>query len=285
MEYRHRQQKQTHTRIYKKRPLTLSPRVANNPILFVRIGVSSPSNNRNHVVHHHFVPLAVIDDTSSVGNNRFSVYSRRDWTTRVNFRLDLVGHGTKSSRIVRIRSVFGHGRVGEHVNLTARAAAITGAAGIRRGTRRVHVRAKSIRRLGGTGNVRHAPENMKKRYDTWTELCETRQRQTRHFTRTSTEQTIVSYLRIVRNEPLLLNKLVHPRVGTTVTAAGHVSRTIQNVLDRQVDLVTQSPASNLDAVSQRRKSTVRPTAAAILRNVLIQGVRQITDTVNVTPIK
>jgi hypothetical protein len=82
----------------------------------------------------------------------------RTWTTRVNLRLDLVRHGTKSSRIVRIRSVFRNGRVGKHINLTARAAAIAGAASIGSGTRRVHVRAKAIRRFGGTGNVRHATE-------------------------------------------------------------------------------------------------------------------------------
>jgi hypothetical protein len=80
----------------------------------------------------------------------------RTWTTSVNFRLDLVRHGTKTSRIIRIRSVFSHGRVGKDINLATRAAAITGATSIQGRTRRVHKGTKTVRRFGRTGNVRHA---------------------------------------------------------------------------------------------------------------------------------
>jgi hypothetical protein len=73
-------------------------------------------------------------------------------------------------------------------------------------------------------------------------------------------------------------------MGTTMTASGNISGTIQNVLNRQVDFVPQSLTGNLDAVRQRRKRAVRPTASTVLGNVLIEGMRQITDTVNVTPI-
>jgi hypothetical protein len=57
------------------------------------------------------------------------------------------------------------------------------------------------------------------------------------------------------------------------------------VLHRQVDLIAQSLASNLDAVSESRKSTVRPTASTILWNVLIETVREVAHAVNVAPAK
>jgi hypothetical protein len=43
--------------------------------------------------------------------------------------------------------------------------------------------------------------------------------------------------------------------------------------------------SNLDAVSESRKSTVRPTASTILWNVLIETVREVAHAVNVAPAK
>jgi hypothetical protein len=70
-----------------------------------------------------------------------------------------------------------------------------------------------------------------------------------------------------------------------VTATGHVAGTIQNVLNAQIDFVAQTFTGNLDAVRQRRECAVRPTAATVLGNVLIEGMRQVADAVNVTPIE
>jgi Tfp pilus assembly pilus retraction ATPase PilT len=42
------------------------------------------------------------------------------------------------------------------------------------------------------------------------------------------------------------------------------------VLDAEVDIGAGSVARNLDTIGERRQRTVRPAAAAILRNVLVQ---------------
>lgn len=71
-------------------------------------------------------------------------WSLQNSQERTNFRLDLVSDGTKASRIVRIRAVFGNGRVGKYVNLTASTGTVTGAARVLRGAGSVDKGTKPI---------------------------------------------------------------------------------------------------------------------------------------------
>jgi hypothetical protein len=67
--------------------------------------------------------------------------------------------------------------------------------------------------------------------------------------------------------------------------SGNAPTAIQYVLNRKVDFIALSLASNLDAIGQSTQRTVCPTRPAILWNVLIETVRQVRDTVNVSPRK
>jgi hypothetical protein len=58
------------------------------------------------------------------------------------------------------------------------------------------------------------------------------------------------------------------------------------VLNRQIDLVTRViGSSNLDAIRETGQGRVRPTASAVLRNVLVQGFGNVRPTVHVAPAK
>lgn len=67
--------------------------------------------------------------------------------------------------------------------------------------------------------------------------------------------------------------------------SSNVPTAIQYVLNRKVDFIALSLASNLDAIGQSTQRTVGPTGTAILWNVLIETVRQVRDAVNVSPRK
>ena len=70
-----------------------------------------------------------------------------------------------------------------------------------------------------------------------------------------------------------------------VARSGRLDATIQNELNAQINVVALTETSNLDAIGKARQGTVRPTAATILWQVLIQTVRQITHAIDVGPRK
>ena len=59
--------------------------------------------------------------------------------------------------------------------------------------------------------------------------------------------------------------------------------TVQNVLNAQINIITLTEASNLDAVGQTGKGTVGPAATAVLRHVLVERMGQVRDTIDIRP--
>jgi hypothetical protein len=70
---------------------------------------------------------------------------------------------------------------------------------------------------------------------------------------------------------------------SSVAASGIAA--IKNVLNRQVNVVTLTESSNLDAVRQGRHGSVSPTATAVLGNVLVERVREIANAIHVAPVE
>jgi len=60
--------------------------------------------------------------------------------------------------------------------------------------------------------------------------------------------------------------------------------TVQNVLNRQVNVDTLCLSGNFDAVSKSRNRAMRPAASAVLRYVLISTHRGIVDAIDVSPV-
>mmetsp|Transcript_8001 Transcript_8001/g.17565 ORF Transcript_8001/g.17565 Transcript_8001/m.17565 type:complete len:330 (-) Transcript_8001:200-1189(-) len=89
----------------------------------------------------------------------------------------------------------------------------------------------------------------------------------------------------VGNTGARLALLGHPLVRAVQRAAvaGANVGTVEDVLDRQLDVNALAATRNLDAVGKRRDGAMRPARAAILRNVLIQRWRAVVDAVLVAP--
>jgi hypothetical protein len=76
-----------------------------------------------------------------------------------------------------------------------------------------------------------------------------------------------------------------PGVISAMTATRHVTTTIENVLNGQVDVVALSKTSNLDTIRETAQRSMSPATTAILRNVLIERMRQERYAVDITPRK
>ena len=146
--------------------------------------------------------------------------------------LNFVSHGTKPIQRKRIRPILGHRRVGETINRIALARMITSATGIHGTALGVDMRTKAFCGLITTGDVRHAT--------------------------------------IVGNETILAHKLVDGRVRAAMAAPGHAATAIENVLDGQIDFIARGIPSYFDAICQGTEGPMRPAAAAVLREVLIE---------------
>ena len=83
----------------------------------------------------------------------------------------------------------------------------------------------------------------------------------------------------------LLDKLIDARMVTAIARSRHFGSTVENVLNGKVNIVALSLSSNLDAIRQTTQGTMRPTRATILRNVLIQAVRQVRGSIDIAPVK
>lgn len=69
-----------------------------------------------------------------------------------------------------------------------------------------------------------------------------------------------------------------------MATASDASSAIENILHRQIYFISHgSPSCNLDAIGKSAESTVGPTAAAILWNVLIEGFGSIGDAIDRLP--
>jgi hypothetical protein len=91
--------------------------------------------------------------------------------------------------------------------------------------------------------------------------------------------------RIVGNKAHLLDKLVRRNMISTMAGSCRLRTTVQYVLNTEIDIVSLSLASNLDTIRETGQGSVRPATSAILRNVLIETVRQVADAVHVAPVK
>ena len=65
----------------------------------------------------------------------------------------------------------------------------------------------------------------------------------------------------------------------------HFGTAVQDKLNAEVDVITLGIACNLDAISERGQGSVRPATSAILRNVLVQRLGQVTLAVDVSPVE
>jgi len=74
----------------------LSPRVADNPVLFAALSIRAPTNNRHNVVGALAVRV-ISEDAATVCNNRLSVNGGCHWTTNI-----CKGAKEKKSKEVRI---------------------------------------------------------------------------------------------------------------------------------------------------------------------------------------
>jgi len=68
------------------------------------------------------------------------------------------------------------------------------------------------------------------------------------------------------------------------TMAGASISTVENVLDRQVDVDSLSLACDLDAVTQGTHGAMGPAASTVLGNVLVERLGQEAGAVDVAPV-
>ncbi len=156
-----------------------------------------------------------------------------DLPTRINLCLDLVRHRSKSIRHIRIRSIFRYCSIRKSFQGTT-AISRTSATCIHGRASCVNAFAESFSRLTAARHVGHAG--------------------------------------VVWNKSFLLNEFVNPCSGTSMTRSSDTSSAIENVLHRQIDLITTTGtiAGNINAIRQRRQGSMCPTTSAILRNVLVE---------------
>jgi hypothetical protein len=186
-------------------------------------------------------------DATRILDNGFRVNRGRDRTTHKELRLNCV-----DDVFIQINhAVLDDGRVGKVINFGTRSShtgkGIARAAGIGRRTRRVELGTKSFRRFFTARHVRHAG--------------------------------------IVRNVSHLFNEFVRLRVVSSVTRSGCFGTAIENVLNAQINIVALTQTSNLDAIGETGQGSVRPAAAAVLGNVLIERMGQVAHAIDVAPVK
>ena len=90
--------------------ILLTPGVSNNPVHVSRFGICFPSNNAYNVVDHHVPDLGVVHASTCVLDERFSVDTRCNGTTGVDFTLQLVNN-VRTIEQVTVGSIFGNGGI------------------------------------------------------------------------------------------------------------------------------------------------------------------------------
>jgi hypothetical protein len=104
--------------------------------------------------HHHIPNLGIIYDTTGVVEYRFRIDTSSHGSTGIDFGLDFVHHSSKSSRKIRVGSVFCNGSVGEAVNGATVSRSVAGATRIEGTASSVNVGAKASFAVRAAGNVR-----------------------------------------------------------------------------------------------------------------------------------
>jgi hypothetical protein len=89
--------------------------------------------------------------------------------------------------------------------------------------------------------------------------------------------------RIVGDVPGLLDELVRAGMVPTMTASSVFGPAVEDELDRQVHVISLGVPCDLDPVSEGGECPVCPTTATVLRDVLIEGLGQVTHPVHVAP--
>ena len=90
---------------------------------------------------------------------------------------------------------------------------------------------------------------------------------------------------VVGNVSSVLNEFKGASVVTSVAWPGSFGTTIENELNRKIDVVTLCSTSNLDTISEGTDASMSPAWATVLRNVLVERVCQIGDTIHIGPAK
>lgn len=220
----------------------------NSPVFGTSGLIGAPSNNADNVVGFLIITI-VGEDSSSVLDDRLGINGGGNGTAAVNLRHDLVASSFNVIFIVIDQTVFGNSSVGEIINFgtsTAHATkCIASLTRIRCVAGSINVLANS---LGGF-------------------------RRTRNIRLTGVVGDISSRL----------NELIRRRVVSSVTATRHFRPAVQDKLNREVNIVALTFAGNLDTISKRGERSVSPTTSAILRNVLVQRMRQVADAIHIRP--
>eukprot|EP00968_Pinguiococcus_pyrenoidosus_P005381 scaffold344_cov235-Pinguiococcus_pyrenoidosus.AAC.7 len=212
-------------------------------------------------VPHDPVRHAVLDAPSDDGHDvvrhaqRGGVVEDAALVVHQRIRIDFRGDGAARVHLLHDvhlaldDAILRDGGVGEHVDLRAEAAVrregVAGAAGVHRRARVVAVTAGAFSRLRGARLVLQA--------------------------------------RVIRHEARLLDEGVRANVAAAVAASRHSAAAVQNELHAQVDVDALGAACDLDAVGQRAQRAMRPARAAVLRQMLVQVLREVVHAVHVAP--
>mmetsp|Transcript_12128 Transcript_12128/g.25678 ORF Transcript_12128/g.25678 Transcript_12128/m.25678 type:complete len:367 (-) Transcript_12128:150-1250(-) len=228
----------------------LTPAVADNPVLCSAVGIGSPSHDGDDVVGRFRVTFFAVDPTS-VFHDGFRIDCCGNRTTCVDLGHDFVNRCLLVVGVVIDEPVLGYGGIGKviqgHTLASHASKGVAGLAGVQSGAGGVDFSAEPIGGLGAAGNVGGAG--------------------------------------VVRHVSGLLNEFIGAGVVSTVARSGHFCAAVQDKLDAQVDVVALGLAGNLDAVSERRQGSVRPTTPAVLRDVLVEGLRQVALPIDAAPVE
>ena len=188
--------------------------------------------------------MRVVHDSTLIRDERLGVDARRDGPAGVNLGLNLRRDLAKATSIIRIRSVFGNGRIGKDLNRLAVPIVRAGPAGVESRARRVDVGTKAVGRVGRAGQV--------------------------------------GLTGLVGNKAVAVNHFVNARVRAAVARTGDAASAVENVLNAEIDRA-RGVAGDLDAICEGTEGTMSPAAAAVLWDVLIERVCQEGNAVDVAP--
>mmetsp|Transcript_11745 Transcript_11745/g.24029 ORF Transcript_11745/g.24029 Transcript_11745/m.24029 type:complete len:240 (-) Transcript_11745:36-755(-) len=95
----------------------------------------------------------------------------------------------------------------------------------------------------------------------------------------------VLHASLVRHKARVLDELERSGVRATVTAPSHVRSAVQYELNSKIDVDSLPLPVDLDAVSERRETSVSPTRSTILRDVLVKVAGEEVHAINVPPVE
>jgi len=95
----------------------------------------------------------------------------------------------------------------------------------------------------------------------------------------------VGHAGFVGDEAVVLDEFEGGTSITTIARTGLVSTTVEDVLNREVDVDTTGLAGDLDTISEGRHSTMGPAGTTVLRDVLVARFSGIRDTIDVAPVE